>query len=106
MVDEASDSENTEELEPRAPERADLVALCAALNAGGAKYLVVGGFAVILTGLPRTTGDIDLLVDTSLENEAKIFKALEILPEVSKSLILGMLLSIQWFVWLMKLWSI
>jgi hypothetical protein len=32
--------------------------------------VVVGGFAVIEAGYPRTTGDIDLLVDSSLENDS------------------------------------
>ncbi|MEI9895051.1 MAG: hypothetical protein WDN28_14470 [Chthoniobacter sp.] len=47
----------------------------------GARYLVCGGFAIILAGYPRFTGDIDLLIDTSLENEAKVFEALTILPD-------------------------
>jgi predicted nucleotidyltransferase len=42
---------------------------------------VIGGFAIRASGLPRETGDIDLLVDTSLENEALVYKALEILPD-------------------------
>jgi hypothetical protein len=32
---------------PRPPEERDLIALCRELNAQGAKYLVVGGMAVI-----------------------------------------------------------
>jgi hypothetical protein len=43
--------------------------------------MVVGGLAVIQAGYPRTTGDIDLLVDPSLENEAKVFAALATLPD-------------------------
>jgi hypothetical protein len=42
---------------------------------------VIGGYAIILTGLPRTTGDVDILIETSAENEARVFKALEILPD-------------------------
>lgn len=41
----------------------------------------MGGFAIIEAGFPRFTGDIDLLVDTSLENEAKVFEALRSLPD-------------------------
>jgi len=63
------------------PEESDLVALCRQLNALGARYLVCGGFAIIRAGYPRVTGDIDLLVDMDLENEAKVFRALEILPD-------------------------
>ena len=42
---------------------------------------MVGGFAVIHTGHARFTQDIDLLIDTDLANEAKVFKALESLPD-------------------------
>jgi hypothetical protein len=58
-----------------------LVALCRELNHREARYIVVGGFAVIFAGHARLTGDIDLLVDTSLENESRVFKALESLPD-------------------------
>lgn len=68
-------------LEPRPPEQRDLVALCRELNRRRARYLVIGGFAVIHAGYPRLTGDIDLLVDTSLENEKRVYQALEILPD-------------------------
>jgi hypothetical protein len=82
MADEVPDPIGDEdELEPRAPEEADLVALCRRLNALGARYLVCGGFAIIRAGYPRVTGDIDLLVDAAPDNEAKVFKALEILPD-------------------------
>lgn len=70
-----------EELTTRVPEEADLVALCRALNELGAKYVVIGGFAIIVTGFARATLDVDLLIDTSLANEALVYKALEILPD-------------------------
>lgn len=79
--DDAPAASSASELEPRAPEEADLVALCRALNTLEAKYVVVGGFAVIKAGLARTTGDIDLVVATDLENEAKVYKALEVFPD-------------------------
>lgn len=69
------------ELEPRPPTQHDLTAICRELNRLGASYAVIGGFAVILAGFPRFTGDIDLLIETSPENEAKVLKALEILPD-------------------------
>ncbi len=65
----------------RIPEDADVVALCRRLNELGAKYVVVGGFAIIHSGYGRMTEDLDLIVDVSLENEAKVFKALESLPD-------------------------
>lgn len=68
-------------LSSRAPTEGDLLALCRELNALGAKYLVCGGFAIIHAGYPRFTGDIDLLIDVSLENESKVFRALELLPD-------------------------
>jgi hypothetical protein len=69
------------EKEPRSPRLNDLSRLCDELNRLGAKYLVVGGFAIIQAGFPRFTGDIDLLIDSSLENEAKVFQALRSLPD-------------------------
>jgi hypothetical protein len=68
-------------LESRAPLDDDLVAVCRRLNELGARYLVCGGFAIIHAGYARFTGDIDLLVDASLENEAKIYAGLEVLPD-------------------------
>ena len=50
------------DLEPRPPVEADLAALCRELNQRGARYVVIGGFAVIAAGLPRMTTDIDLMV--------------------------------------------
>lgn len=73
--------ENAHPLESRTPLVSDLVAICRSLNEQGAKYIVVGGFAVIQHGYLRTTGDIDLLIERSLENQSKTKKALEILPD-------------------------
>lgn len=53
-------------LEPRPPEQDDLTRLCGELNRQGARYLVIGGFAVIHAGYPRLTGDIDILVHSRL----------------------------------------
>lgn len=65
----------------REPTIDDLVELCRHLNGTGARYVVIGGFAIILNGYIRTTGDIDLLVDSSAENIARIKKALLYLPD-------------------------
>ena len=70
-----------EQTPPRTPEQSDLVRLCAALNAQGASYIVVGGMAVIQQGFLRATEDIDLLLESSRQNQAKVRKALEILPD-------------------------
>lgn len=69
------------ELTSRAPTQEDFVTLCARLNELKARYIVIGGFAIITSGYPRSTMDVDLLIDTSLENEALVYLALEILPD-------------------------
>jgi len=60
----------------------EIVRVCKALNSEGVKYVVVGGCAVILHGYYRTTHDIDLLVDSSIENIRRLKKALK---EIFKS---------------------
>jgi len=65
----------------RAPEVEDLIELCKHLNEAGARYLLIGGFAVILHGFVRGTKDIDLLVDASRENVEKLRRALSYLPD-------------------------
>ncbi|MEO8353987.1 MAG: hypothetical protein ABI680_19840 [Chthoniobacteraceae bacterium] len=59
----------------------DLVNLCRELNERGARYVVVGGFAIIQAGYDRHTKDIDLLVDVSAENESALLEALATLPD-------------------------
>jgi hypothetical protein len=70
---------NSEEC--RDPTLTDLIKLCADLNQCGVSYLIVGGFAIIQAGYDRHTKDIDLLVDVSRENEARVVRALQNLPE-------------------------
>lgn len=72
---------DNEGLQSRLPEIEDLVHLCRELNAAGASYIVIGGMAVIQAGFARTTEDIDLLVETSAENQKKIRKAMMTLPD-------------------------
>jgi hypothetical protein len=66
---------------PRTPEQNDLIRLCSALNAKDARYIVVGGMAVIQQGFLRATEDIDLLLEKSRQNQAKVRMALETLPD-------------------------
>lgn len=80
MADGPFDPE-TQELVPRDPTLEDLVELCGTLNERGARFIVVGGFAVRANGLARNTGDVDLLIDASLENEGKVYDALATLPD-------------------------
>jgi len=72
---------NLNDLESRPPVQADLSGLCRELNQRGAKYVVVGGFAIIAAGYPRLTTDVDLMVAVDAENEAKVFAALATLPD-------------------------
>jgi hypothetical protein len=71
----------------RAPELEDLLGLCKALNAEGVKYLLIGGFAVILHGFVRATKDIDLLVDASPGNIQRLKRAMAGLPDNAIALI-------------------
>ena len=57
------------ELESRTPTEADLVSLCRHLNAECAKYVIVGGFAMIHAGYAPSTMDVDLLIATDPDNE-------------------------------------
>ena len=65
----------------RLPDENDLVALCRALNEQGTRYVVIGGFAINHHSYIRATEDIDLLIDVDPENQSRIKKALEILPD-------------------------
>ncbi len=73
--------------ESRAPHVQDLIGLCQALNREGARYLLIGGFAVILHGFVRSTKDVDLLVDPSEENIRAVKRALGTLPDNAAALL-------------------
>lgn len=45
------------------------------LNESEVDYVLLGGYAVILYGYPRTTGDMDIWVRKTTENYRKICKA-------------------------------
>jgi hypothetical protein len=75
-VDDQDDREYS-----RAPELEDLLSLCQALNSEGVRYVLIGGFAVILHGFVRATKDIDLLVDASVENVQRLKRAMAMLPD-------------------------
>jgi len=51
--------------------------VCAALNAGGVRYLIVGGVAVVLYGHLRTTVDLDLVLDLDDANVRKALRVFE-----------------------------
>lgn len=77
MDDEGPDALNV----TRPPTDSDLVQLAGRLNELGAKYVIIGGFAIMVAGLVRNTMGIDLLIDGSPDNDAAVRKALEILPD-------------------------
>lgn len=80
MADQDINKEKT-----RIPTIEDLKAICKHLNDEGAKYMLIGGFAMAYHGMPRMTEDIDLLVDPSTENIEKIKKALLFLKDKASS---------------------
>ncbi len=41
------------------------------------KYLVIGGIAAVLHGVPRATFDLDILIEATPENAARMLAALE-----------------------------
>ena len=45
-------------------------------NANGVRYLVAGGYAVMLYSEPRFTKDLELWVGTDGDNAARVFRAL------------------------------
>ncbi len=65
----------------RAPTVEDLIFLCRRLNEEEVSYILIGGFAVILHGFTRGTKDIDILVDSDIENVKKIKRAMASLPD-------------------------
>jgi len=69
------------DLESREPTVEDLRNLCRELNRRGAKYVVVGGFAIRAANYIRRTMDVDLIVAADAENEARVFAALSTLPD-------------------------
>ena len=64
----------------REPQIEDLARICHALNEAGARYVLIGGFAVIAHGGARTTKDIDQLIDASPDNIARVKQGLRVLP--------------------------
>ena len=47
------------------------------LNREGVEYLLIGGVVAIAYGVPRTTQDIDLLINPTIDNAKKILAVLQ-----------------------------
>jgi hypothetical protein len=77
----ADDLTPQSELESREPTVEDLRNLCHQLNQRGARYLIIGGFAIRAAGYNRGTMDIDIIVAADPDNETRVFGALATLPD-------------------------
>lgn len=55
----------------------DFKELFRSLNAKGVKYLLIGGYAVIIHGYVRNTNDIDVVISSDSENITRCLNALE-----------------------------
>jgi len=55
----------------------DFNELLALLNERGVEYAIVGGYALALHGVPRFTGDLDVLVQPSPENAQRVVDVLD-----------------------------
>jgi len=47
------------------------------LHVHDVRYVVIGGIAAIVHGVPRTTFDVDLLIEATEPNAARLLKALD-----------------------------
>ena len=52
------------------------------LNEYNVKYVLIGGWAVVIHGYTRNTGDMDFFVDTSEENAEKIISVIKFMLSV------------------------
>jgi hypothetical protein len=55
----------------------DFVDLLAALLEKGARFLVIGAYAMAVHGVVRATGDLDLWISTGEDNVGRVWNALE-----------------------------
>jgi hypothetical protein len=55
---------------------ADFVDLLRAFVAADVRFLIVGAYALALHGRPRATGDLDVWVEATPENAARVMRAL------------------------------
>jgi hypothetical protein len=55
----------------------DFLDLLRAFTAADVQYLIVGAYALALHGRPRATGDLDVWIDATPDNAARVMRALE-----------------------------
>jgi predicted nucleotidyltransferase len=80
------------ELESRHANFDDLKKIINSLNEKNAEYILIGGYALYMHALYRTTTDIDILVPSNKESGKKIIDALLVLPDKPASKI-----DLSWF---------
>jgi hypothetical protein len=51
--------------------------ILAFLQTAGARFLVVGAYAMAVHGVPRATGDLDIWIDRNPENAERVWAALQ-----------------------------
>lgn len=56
----------------------DFVEMLSTLSAAGAKFLIVGAHALAAHGTPRATGDLDIWIEGTSDNAARVFEALKV----------------------------
>jgi hypothetical protein len=54
----------------------DFVDLLRAFIAADVRFLIVGAYALALHGKPRATGDLDIWIDATADNAARVMRAL------------------------------
>jgi hypothetical protein len=54
----------------------DFVDLLRAFTVADVRFLIVGAYALALYGRPRATGDLDIRIDATSENAARVMRAL------------------------------
>jgi hypothetical protein len=65
----------------RAATYEDVLRVAALLDEEGVEYALIGGYALALQGIVRTTEDVDILVEPTVENARRWVRALSRLPD-------------------------
>lgn len=67
----------------------DVLMVTGLLEQHAAKYVLVGGYALMVNGIVRQTGDVDIVVENSVENNAKWIAAMAELPDREAAVLIG-----------------
>lgn len=70
----------------RPPTPTDITLLAQALHDNGVEYVLIGGAAMALHGFPRMTRDIDLFLPVDPDNNARLRRALQAVPNSEAAL--------------------